>query len=153
MNAGREPTTIAARAFAFPESGETLAALADRLFPGDADAADRLLSWNLHLAVRRSPVGGPGALLSTDIVYLDAPEHGPVITGAELIAGHDGRAEVLIELVYDDGARRTVTVTEEAAGSAIDAARVTELDELIGRRWTVLLGTPDADPPVTAGAP
>lgn len=150
MSAGAEPTATAGRAFVFPEPGESLATLAERLFPADADALHRLLSWNLHLAVRRSATGGP-ALLSTDIVYLDAPAQGPVITRAELIAGHDGRAEVLVELVYDGGTRRTVTVTEEAASSAIDAAGVTELDELLGKRWTVLVGDRDPDPPVTTG--
>jgi hypothetical protein len=33
----------------------------------------RLLSWNLHLSLRRQPVGEHGRLLGTDIVYLEAP--------------------------------------------------------------------------------
>ena len=41
--------------------------------PTDAQAAQRLLSWNLHLALRRGPVGESGELLGTDIVYLEPP--------------------------------------------------------------------------------
>jgi hypothetical protein len=47
--------------------------VAAREFPGDTEAPQRLLSWNLHLALRRSPSGAPGQLLGTDIVYLEPP--------------------------------------------------------------------------------
>ncbi len=30
-------------------------------------------SWNLHLALRRSPTGEAGKLLGSDIVYLEPP--------------------------------------------------------------------------------
>lgn len=62
-----------ARRFVFPEPGDTLEVLAARLLPGDEGAAARLQSWNLHLAMRRAPVGEPGELLCTDIVYLEPP--------------------------------------------------------------------------------
>lgn len=68
----------ARRAWVFPEPGETLSVLASRLYPGDAEAANRLLSWNLHLVTRRSltaeaaPSRDP-ELLATDIVYVEAP--------------------------------------------------------------------------------
>ncbi|MEY4372969.1 MAG: hypothetical protein RL219_1738 [Actinomycetota bacterium] len=41
--------------------------------PGQSDAAATLLSWNLHLAMRPFPVGKPGEILTTDIVYLEPP--------------------------------------------------------------------------------
>jgi hypothetical protein len=41
--------------------------------PGDDEAANRLRSWNLHLALRRSPLGEAGVLLGSDIVYLEPP--------------------------------------------------------------------------------
>jgi hypothetical protein len=62
------------RRFVFPRQGDTVAALAERLFPGDEEAANRLLSWNLHLAARRFPIGGGGNLLATDIVYVEPPQ-------------------------------------------------------------------------------
>jgi hypothetical protein len=37
------------------------------------DGAQQLLSWNLHLTLRRVPVGTDGPLLGSDIVYLEAP--------------------------------------------------------------------------------
>ncbi len=67
------------RAYVFPDSGERVADIAARLFPGDSDAPRRLLSWNLHLVTRRSlsaepnTGGDPGLLLGTDIVYIEAP--------------------------------------------------------------------------------
>jgi hypothetical protein len=57
----------------FPEPGDTLATLAARVLPDDPDGANTLLSWNLHLAVRAFPIGQPGEVLCTDIVYLGPP--------------------------------------------------------------------------------
>jgi len=63
----------AARPFVFPEPGDTVATLAARLLPDDPDATSTLLSWNLHLAVRAFPIGQPGEVLCTDIVYVGPP--------------------------------------------------------------------------------
>jgi hypothetical protein len=54
-------------------TGETIRTIAARELPDQADGAQQLLSWNLHLTLRREPVGPDGALLGTDIVYLEAP--------------------------------------------------------------------------------
>jgi hypothetical protein len=59
------------RRFVFPRPGESIAEVAERLFPDEDGAAERLLSWNLHLATRRTPVGD---LLGTDIVYIEPPQ-------------------------------------------------------------------------------
>jgi hypothetical protein len=61
------------RRFVFPEPGDTVATLAARVLPDRPDAAEEMLSWNLHLAMRRHPVGKPGELLATDIVYVEPP--------------------------------------------------------------------------------
>jgi hypothetical protein len=68
---------MAARAHVFPEPGDTLATLAARVAPGDPDAEQRLLSWNLHLAMRPFPVGEPGELLCTEIIYTEPPPAPP----------------------------------------------------------------------------
>lgn len=47
--------------------------MAARLLPDDADGGRTLLSWNLHLALRRTPVGEGDQLLGTDIVYTEPP--------------------------------------------------------------------------------
>ena len=59
------------RRFAYPEPGDTIASVAARELPG-AEPSD-LLSWNLHLAMRPFPAGGSGALLCSDIVFLEPP--------------------------------------------------------------------------------
>jgi hypothetical protein len=61
------------RRFVHARHGDTVAQVAARQFPNDASAAQRLLSWNLHLALRRSPSGAPGQLLGTDIVFIEPP--------------------------------------------------------------------------------
>jgi hypothetical protein len=61
------------RAFVYPEPGDTLETLAARLLPGQADGAQQLLSWNLHLVLRPFPIGDPGEVLCTDIVYVEPP--------------------------------------------------------------------------------
>jgi hypothetical protein len=63
----------ASRRFVFPEPGDTLIDVATRVLPGDRDGASTLLSWNLHLAMRPFPVGKPGEVLCTDIVYVEPP--------------------------------------------------------------------------------
>ena|SRR5215218_8915253 len=63
----------ARRRFVYAQHGETIAAIADRVLPGDPGGAEQLMSWNLHLVLRRSPSLSPGQLLGTDIVYLEPP--------------------------------------------------------------------------------
>jgi hypothetical protein len=64
---------VGARRYVFPEPGETLDAVAARVLPDVEGAGMLLASWNLHLAVRRTPIGAPGELLCTDIVYVEEP--------------------------------------------------------------------------------
>lgn len=45
--------------------------MAARVLPGVDDAAQQLLSWNLHLAARAG--GGRGTLLPSDIVFVEPP--------------------------------------------------------------------------------
>jgi hypothetical protein len=66
---------------------------------------------------------------------------GPVIVGTALGPGHDGRAELVVELGYPNGARTHLSVTQEALVGALDAAGVTRAEDLHGQPWTLLLGT------------
>jgi hypothetical protein len=59
---------MTARQHVFPQAGEDLTAVATRVFPDAEDGAQQLLSWNLHLAARRS-IG----LLPSDIVFTEPP--------------------------------------------------------------------------------
>lgn len=64
---------------------------------------------------------------------------GPKIVGTEVGPGHDGRAEVVVELAYPSGGRTRLSLTEEAVARAMDAAGLTTLDELRGQPWTLLV--------------
>jgi len=59
---------MTARRFVFPQAGDDLATLVARELPDLPDAAQQVLSWNLHLAARRS-VG----LLPSDVVFTEPP--------------------------------------------------------------------------------
>ena len=60
---------MTARRHVFPQAGDDLAAIAARELPGVDGAAQQLMSWNLHLAVR-----GPVGLLPSDIVFTEPPQ-------------------------------------------------------------------------------
>ena len=61
------------RRHVFPDQGDTIAAIAARELPGEPDGVQQLLSWNLHLSLRRVPVSADGPLMGSDIVYLEPP--------------------------------------------------------------------------------
>jgi hypothetical protein len=69
---------------------------------------------------------------------------GPVATieAAELAAGHDGRAEIVLRVRYPNGASAQVRLDEEAAAQALDAAGIARLDDLIGKAWDILAPPP-----------
>ncbi len=123
---------IAARRYVFPEPGDTLGLIAKRVLPDVDDGAQLLLSWNLHLAMRPVPDRRSrraavyrhrlrGASASRE--GRDDSEH-PVIAAHRAAAGHDGRAEIVLELAYPNGARTQLSVTEEAMARALDVAGV-----------------------------
>ena len=64
---------------------------------------------------------------------------GPVIASTGIGPGHDGRAEVVVELLYPNGGRTWLSIGQEAVVRAVDAAGVTSLDELTGQSWTTLV--------------
>jgi len=59
---------MTARQHVFPQAGEDLESVAARVLPDVDDGAQQLLSWNLHLAARRS-IG----LLPSDVVFTEPP--------------------------------------------------------------------------------
>ena len=58
------------RRFVTPAANETLEQLAERALPGEADGADRIKSWNLHIFAMRKP---RGLLLGSDVVFVEPP--------------------------------------------------------------------------------
>ncbi len=59
---------MTARQHVFPEAGDDLATIAARELPDVDGAEQQLLSWNLHLAARRT-IG----LLPSDVVFTEPP--------------------------------------------------------------------------------
>lgn len=62
-----------------------------------------------------------------------------LITRATLVGGHDGRAEIEVELTYDNGGTSTISLDEEACTASLDAAGISSLDELVGQPWSTVL--------------
>ena len=58
-----------------------------------------------------------------------------IITRAVVVGGHDGRAEIEVELTYDNGGTSTIQLDEEACIASLDSAQIGSLDELVGRPW------------------
>ncbi len=62
-----------------------------------------------------------------------------IISRVAIIGGHDGRAEIEVELTYDNGGTTTISLDEEACTTSLDRAGVHSLDELVGKPWNVVL--------------
>ena len=72
-----------------------------------------------------------------------APRRSPsqaTITSAAVEPGHDGRAELTVEVAYPSGGRVRLTLAPEAAEAAIAAAGASAVSDLIGLPWHVLVG-------------
>lgn len=61
------------------------------------------------------------------------------ISRATIVGGHDGRAEIEVELTYDNGGTSTISLDEEACTASLDRAGVSSIDELVGQPWSVVL--------------
>lgn len=68
-----------------------------------------------------------------------APVLEPTIVAAHVVAGHDGLAEIAVHVQYPNGAVRDICFPHHAIGPVLDAARITSIDQLVGRPWTILL--------------
>ena len=62
-----------------------------------------------------------------------------IISRASVVGGHDGRAEIEVELTYDNGGTSTISLGEEACTASLDRAGVGSIDELVGQPWSVVL--------------
>lgn len=66
-------------------------------------------------------------------------QDGPVIVDASIVPGHDGSAEALITIRYENGAHRSMAVTGSAIESVLARTGLSSLDDLAGQPWTVLV--------------
>lgn len=61
------------------------------------------------------------------------------ISRALVVGGHDGRAEIEVEITYDNGGTATISLDEEACTAQLDVAGIASVDDLIGRPWSDVL--------------
>lgn len=62
-----------------------------------------------------------------------------VISRAAVVGGHDGRAEIEVEVTYPNGGVTTIALDEEACVASLERAGVRSIDELVGRPWNVVI--------------
>jgi hypothetical protein len=58
-----------------------------------------------------------------------------LICGARIAASHDGSAELVVELRYDNGGTTEVTLDQMAARALMENCRAISLDDLSGHTW------------------
>lgn len=64
----------------------------------------------------------------------------PVIVAAEIAAGHDGSAEMVVRLRYPNGAEGVVTLDEETGLKLMQTSGARQIEELAGASWRAILG-------------
>jgi len=62
-----------------------------------------------------------------------------VIAGAEIAAGHDGSAELVLRLRYPGGAEGVVVLEADKGLELMAACGAAHMDELAGHSWRKLL--------------
>jgi hypothetical protein len=63
-----------------------------------------------------------------------------VIVGAEIAAGHDGTAELVVSLRHPNGAEEPVVLGAELGLDLMRRCGAATLDELAGHSWRKILG-------------
>jgi hypothetical protein len=64
----------------------------------------------------------------------------PVIVAAEVAAGHDGAAELVVRLRHPNGAEASVVLDGAAGLELMRTCGVASADELAGHSWRNILG-------------
>ncbi len=62
-----------------------------------------------------------------------------MVAGAEIVAGHDGAAELMIRLRHVNGATSVVTLDPETGFDLLRAGGAASLADLVGRPWLALI--------------
>lgn len=63
-----------------------------------------------------------------------------VIVAAEIAAGHDGSAELVVRLRYPNGALACVTLDEETGLKLMQTSGAEKVEALAGKSWRAILG-------------
>jgi hypothetical protein len=63
----------------------------------------------------------------------------PVVADARIAPGHDGQAELVVQLRYENGALGSVTLDASCARKLMENCGVEQIAELRGQPWQRLL--------------
>ena len=64
---------------------------------------------------------------------------GPEISAAVVVAGHDGQAQLRVQVRYENGALGSLTLEAAQARRLMDRCNVERAEELCGESWECLL--------------
>ena len=59
----------------------------------------------------------------------------PVITSALLTGGHEGQAEMILRIRYENGVESDVVVENELGVKLMSHCKADSLDDLVGQPW------------------
>ncbi len=62
-----------------------------------------------------------------------------VVTAAEIVAGHDGAAELMIRLRHANGAVSAMSLDPETGFNLLSAGGAASLSDLVGKPWLALI--------------
>ena len=62
-----------------------------------------------------------------------------VIVGAQIVAGHDGTAELVVLLRHPNGSEGPVVLDEETGLRLMEACGASHVDDLAGQSWRRIL--------------
>jgi hypothetical protein len=62
-----------------------------------------------------------------------------VVAAAEIVAGHDGAAELMIRLRHANGATSSITLDPETGFDLLRAGAAASLADLVGLPWLALI--------------
>ena len=75
----------------------------------------------------------------------EAPE--PVILKAEIVAGHDGAAELLVTLAYANGATGSIALDPQTGLDLLAACGASHVNDLAGQPWRRIVESPEPSEP------
>lgn len=59
----------------------------------------------------------------------------PVIVGASIAGGHDGAAELIVQVRFENGAVRDVAMENDTGLALMAVCDVDSIDDLVGQPW------------------
>ena len=78
-------------------------------------------------------------------IAVDKSAAASVIVGVAISAGHDGTAEMVISIQYENGVVAPVVLDQDTGLDLMRACGAASLDGLIGRSWRAIFANPSLE--------